>query len=187
MKEIMNILSFNYDTKDSIEHILNVAIATKTEQALKALGFNVVLYDDPSLSNNAEIAQVYTRVNKLNPVAFVSIHNNATGMAGWANMACKATGTVALYYNGRTNGKTLATYVADELIQARKNNGGPHNRADKLATSSVAVLSKTKASIPTTLVEVGFYDSLTDLHWMATHLDIIGKAIATGINKFLSK
>lgn len=176
-KEIADILGFNETTNDSLEHILNVRIAEEVKSCLEKHNKVVVLYDDPSLSNNAEIRQVYTRVNASNPRVFVSIHNNAVGSSGWEDLACKARGPVALYYPGRNKGKALGQIIVNKLLELK----GPNNRAENINTSTVAVLRNTDADIPSTLIEVGFYDNLDNLYWMATNLGRIGKAICDGI------
>ena len=176
-KEIADALGFGQSTSDSIEHMLNVKIAEAAKKHLEAAGKKVVLYDDPKLSNNAEIRQVYTRVNSTHPKVFVSIHNNAAGASGWEDLACRARGPVALYYPGRDKGKDLGNIIVEKLRALK----GPDNRAEHLHTSTVGVLRNTKSEIPATLIEVGFYDNLDNLHWMATNLDRIGKAICDGI------
>jgi N-acetylmuramoyl-L-alanine amidase len=176
-KEIADALGFTSDTSDSIEHILNVKIAEATKKHLESEGKKVVLYDDPSLSNNAEIRQVYTRANACDPRVFVSIHNNAAGASGWEDLACKARGPVALYYPGRNKGKDLGQIIVNKLLALK----GPDNRAEHIHTSTVGVLRNAKADMPAALIEVGFYDNLDNLHWMATNIDRIGKAICDGI------
>lgn len=176
-KEIADALGFTAKTSDSIEHILNVKIAEATKKHLESEGKKVVLYDDPSLSNNAEIRQVYTRANACDPRAFVSIHNNAAGVSGWEDLACKARGPVALYYPGRNKGKDLGQTIVSKLLALK----GPDNRAEHIHTSTVGVLRNAKADMPAALIEVGFYDNLDNLYWMATNIDRIGKAICDGI------
>lgn len=176
-KEIADALGFTDKTSDSIEHILNVKIAEATKKHLESEGKKVVLYDDPSLSNNAEIRQVYTRANACDPRVFVSIHNNAAGASGWEDLACKARGPVALYYPGRNKGKELGQIIVNKLLALK----GPDNRAEHIHTSTVGVLRNAKADMPAALIEVGFYDNLDNLYWMATNIDRIGKAICDGI------
>lgn len=176
--EVAKILGFTSKTNDSLEHMLNVSICESIKEEAEKLGLKVYMYDNPCQSNNCEITTVYTKVNEIKPKRFVSIHNNACGTSGWKTLSCKASGTVGLYKDGRSNGRELATKLSKALIALRKSTGGPHNRADCVTTSNVAVLCKTSASIPTTLIEVGFYDNIEDLHWIATHLKEIGKTIA---------
>lgn len=180
--DVLKLLGITADTDDSLEHVLNVRIAECVRKHLLKLGHSVVLYDDPSLSNKAEIRQVYTRSNALDPDVFVSIHNNAAGVNGWKALGCKASGSVALY-NGKGAGNiTLARALANTLNNYRKDTAGPNNRVDVIASSTVGVLANAKSSIKAALVEVGFYDNLEDLYWMSTHLDGIGEAIAKAVH-----
>lgn len=180
-KEIADALGFNKSTSDSLEHILNVKIAEAVKECLEDEGKNVVLYDNPSLSNNAEIRQVYTRVNECDPRVFVSIHNNASGASGWADLLCKARGPVALYYPGRSKGKDLGECIIEKLLALK----GPNNRASNINTSTVGVLRNTRSDIPATLIEVGFYDNLENLYFMATNIKKLAKAISDGIIKYI--
>lgn len=177
-KEIADKLGFTEKTNDSVEHMLNVSMCEAIKEEAEKLGLKVYMYDNPALSNNAEITQVYTKVNSIKPKKFISIHNNAAGTSGWKSLSCKASGTVGLYKEGRSNGKALAKLIADALVALRKSTNGPHNRASNIGTTNVAVLNHASSSIPSTLVEVGFYDNIEDLWWMAMHIKDIGKAIA---------
>lgn len=180
---IANLLGFNSKTNDSVEHILNVKICEKVKAECEAIGLKVYYYDNPSASNNAEITSVYTKSNSLKPRVFLSVHNNAAGANGWKSLSCKASGTVTLYKAGSTSGKKFAEIISKHLINARKANGGPHNRAASTATGTVAVLSK--ATVTAALVEVGFYDNAEDLLWMAKNLTLIGKVTAAAIKEYL--
>lgn len=184
--EVLQILGITTNTNDSIEHVLNVRIAAAAQDQLTRMGHSVVVYDNPSLTNSAEIRQVYTRSNAMGPDAFVSIHNNAQGGSKWKSMEGSASGTVGLYNSKSPRNKTLAKGLADKLNAYRKATYGPNNRAGTLMESSVGVLSNAKASIPAALVEVGFYDNLDDLFWMVTHLDGIGRAIAEAVHDTIS-
>lgn len=184
-KKIADILGFTTSTKDSIEHILNVAICKATKKHMEAIGLSVQYYDDPSLGNSAEIGQVWRKSNAANPKCFVSIHNNAAGSGGWESMSCNASGTVSLYLSGRSSGKSLSQATAAALRAYRKATGGPDNRADITATSGVGVLANASASIAATLIEVGFYDNKKDLLWMVEHIDGIGKTIAESVKNWI--
>lgn len=186
-KKIADILGFTKDTKNSIEHMLNVAISKATEKVLKEYNVKVLYLDFPEMSNNSEITSVYRKVNELNPKLFLSIHNNAAGTSGWDSLKCKASGTVSCYKAGRENCKKFAKAIADDLIKLRKENNGPHNRADSLSIINVGVLNNCPSHIPATLVEVGFYDNLEDLYWMTTHINKLGKCIADTIFKLIKK
>ncbi len=176
-KKIADNLGFTKTTNDSLEHILNVKIALAFKKHLEAKGVKTTYYDNPALSNNSEITQVYSRANTSGADMLVSIHNNAAGSTGWKSLACKASGTVGLYAKGSVKGHSMAAKMADAITSLRKKTGGPDNRADHTSTSTVAVLTKTR--IPACLIEIGFYDNINDLLWMSEHIDEIGKAMAS--------
>lgn len=184
-KRIADILGFTRSTKDSIEHMLNVKLVNSIAKHLKVLGLTYFIYDDPSLSNNAEIGQVYRKSNAMKPRCFVSVHNNAAGANGWKGMSCSASGSVGCYKGGRSNCKKLTEVITDKMVAYRKANGGPDNRASHLSQISVGVLTNASADIPATLLEVCFYDNMTDLLWTCEHIDGMGKAIADGIKQYL--
>lgn len=185
--EVAKLVGFNAKTQDSVEHMLNVLISKHLKDVLEARGVEVVYYDAPSLSNNAEICNVCTKSNATKPDAFVSIHNNAVGSKGWESMSCSAAGSVALCCASRSAGKKLATLVAKRLEAYRKAQGGPDNRKGNIVnTSSVAVLSKAPSCIPATLVEVCFYDNIDDLLFAASHAKGIAEVIADGVMEYFT-
>ena len=185
--EIIRILGMDRNTNDSIEHALNCAIANALNNELRGRGtFETMLYDNPSLSNNAEIGQVYKRSNAFNPDVFISIHCNAQGGSKWKSLGGTASGAVGLYNSKNSKNSKLARAVVDSINAYRKASGAKNNRAETLCTSSVGVLANADPSIAACLVEVGFYDNLDDLYWMCTHLKGLAAAIADGIVKFLS-
>ncbi len=182
-KRIAELLGFNAKTQDSVEHMLNTAVAGAVDRALAARGVGRLVFDMPGMSNDPEITRVYTEANGLKPRAFVSIHANAQSGTSWARLGSTASGCTAYYVSGRAKGKALATSIAGKLRALRRSTGGPDNRADIVAAGTYAVIRKLDATIPACLVEVGFYDNRKDLLWMAEHLDEIGLAIADGITE----
>lgn len=178
-------LGYDKTTKDSVEHILNLAIATACRKELERRGVKVLLYDDHTMENAAEYKLAAKVANAAAPRAFVSLHNNGSkGVDGY--LTNTASGTISFYRTGRENGRELALALTTALLTLRAATGGPNNRADKAAaTAAYHVLNATAAAIPAALVEVGFYDNLKDLCWMVKHLDRIGAALADGITKFL--
>lgn len=185
-QQILQRLGLNVNDNDSLEHRLNLRISQALQDVLVKRGVDVVLYDAPSLSNGAEIRQVYTRSNAFAPNVFISIHNNAQGGSSWKSLGGTATGTVGLYNTKSTHNKRLAQVVTDSVNWYRKSNGGKNNRASTLQTSSVGVLSNASSTIPACLIEVGFYDNLSDLDWITAHITGIATAIADGIQEYMA-
>ena len=179
-------LGFTRGTQDSVEHMLNCAVAEACRQELARLGVKALVYDDPSKPNNAEYHEAVEVANAAAPRAFVSIHaNGSKGVAGYlTNTAC---GTVSFYRSGRAHGKALALALTDAVLALRSQTGGPNNRADKAtATTAYYVLNAVSTSIPAALVEIGFYDHLRDFCWMAGHATRIGRSLAAAIHSHIS-
>lgn len=182
--EIAGILGIARETNDSVEHALNCKLAAALNEELRKRGkFETMLYDNPSLSNSAEISQVYKRSNAYKPDVFISIHNNAQGGSSWKSMGGTASGTVGLYNTRGSSNKRLAKAVTDCVNVYRRATGGPNNRASTLNTSGVGVLSH--AEVPACLIEVCFYDNVNDLYWTCKNIKGIAAAMADGITKFL--
>lgn len=181
--EVAAILGFNAHTNDSLEHMLNKAVAVRLERKLDEMGHNSEMVDWPDLRNSKEITQVVNYVNAHSPHMLVSIHANAQGGSNWKRLGGTASGSIALHYPGSPKGTLLAKCIAMKLRVLREKQGGPDNRASITSESRVAVLAKTNP--PAALVEICFYDNISDLHWTATHLDEIAGEIASGISLYL--
>lgn len=181
--KVAQALGFGKATNDSVEHILNLAIAKALELQLLRNGHDAEVVDYPDLANNTEISRVIGYVNSRKPGLFVSIHNNAAGTGNAKELKAGASGTVTLYCKGSKNGYRLARCIADAMRNLRAVTAGPDNRCDTTMQSTLPILAKTQPVAA--LVEVGFYDNLNDLYWMATHLEEIGKALATGIETYI--
>lgn len=181
--EVATLLRFNEKTNDSVEHILNVKLVKATAEYLESHGYNVLIYDKPELANNTEISEVYKTVNKEKPKVFVSVHNNAAGCSGAKSCSCSASGTVSFYY--RQNSKKLAEAISRELIVYRKGHDGPHNRAESVINKGYTVITKVNESVKCCLTEVGFYDNMNDLWFMAHNLKGLGEAIGRAVENSL--
>lgn len=182
-KAVSDALGFTRDTRDSLEHLFNVALAKAVKAEMKQKCIQCELIDWPNLKNDTEISQVVNHVNSKSPKLLLSIHGNAAGTGDWKNLDAKATGTVVLYYKTSTKGKKIATDIANNVKNCRLRFGGPDNRASHTAESSVAVLKKTNC--PAVLVEACFYDNLEDLYWSVTHMDKLATAIVGGIINYI--
>lgn len=181
--EVADILGFSRNTNDSLEHMLNKAIAVRLEKRLDAMGHVSEMVDWPDLRNSAEITKVVNYVNSHSPHMLVSIHANAQGGDNWKRLGGTASGTISLYCPGSSRGTLLAKCITTKVKELRRATGGPDNRASLVTPSKVAVLTKTRP--PAALIETCFYDNIDDLHWTATHLDEIADAIASGISLYL--
>lgn len=180
--EIARTLGFARDTHDSVEHLLNVAVARAVQLECNDRGIPCETIDWPALGNDAEITKVVNYANAHQPTVLVSLHGNASGGAGWRGLSCKATGSVVLHYQASARGKDLAKRIAAHLWAVRQRDGGPDNRASHTTPSSVAVLRRTAPVA--VLVETCFYDSLEDLYWTVTHLRAVACAIVDGVKEW---
>lgn len=175
--KVLELLGLRVDSYDSIEHRLNEKFATVLGDKLKEAGHNVDVIDFPNVSNSQDIAKSIAYANARNPELYISIHANAVGSKGWEKMQCKASGTVVLYASN--NGKKYAEKIASACRSCRKANGGPDNRCDIVAKSSVAVLKKTYATA--VLVETCFYDNIDDLLWLLDNMNEMAQAIVNAL------
>lgn len=173
--QIPELLGFKPGVKDSLEHIINVAVAKECARACVRYGIGQEVVDWPEEKNDAEISRVVKYANTHRQDLLLSIHCNAQGGAKSRKLGGSASGSVVLHYPGSSTGKLYAETIGARLRKYRKETGGPDNRADLTATSKVAVLRGT--SCPAVLVEVGFYDNMKDLEWMARHIAGIGEQI----------
>lgn len=177
-------LGIERGTRDSVEHVLNCAVAEATRKAL-ANRRRVLVYDDPALGNKAEYQLAAKVANGAGARVFLSLHaNGSLGVDRYArNTAC---GTISYYRKGRAASARLALMLTEGVQALRAATGGPSNRADKTAaTTEYHVLNATDASMASVLVEVGFYDHRADFCWMAGHVAELGAALAGAIEDFL--
>ena len=176
-------LGFGLATMDSVEHMLNVRVAAFAVSALEAAGLRVLMFDDPSLTNNAEYQLAAKIANAAAPRVFLSVHANASrGVSSCeTNTAC---GSVTFYRVVDAQSMQLAEACTRELLRVRYLESAPNNRADRIAPGqSYHVLKATPAAGASVLTEVGFYDHAADLEFMATHLPEIGRALAEAVTK----
>lgn len=185
--EVARALGFTAATDDSLEHMLNTALAKRCVGACKARGIEAEAIDRPNMENDAEINAVVQYVNAKLPGALISIHCNAAGGKGWKELGSQATGSVVLHYQTSAEGKRLAECMAARLKAYRRAHEGPDNRAEssRVRGSTVAMLRKTRPVA--VLVEVCFYDSLEDLRWTVGHLDGLANAILDGFCDYLAR
>ena len=186
-RKIARALGFSLSTQDSVEHLLNFHIATFAARALEAAGLKTLLFDDPALPNAAEYQLAAKIANAAAPRAFLSIHANACyGVASYAtNSPC---GSISFYRVGDAPSLRLAAACTTELLRVRAAAAAPGNRAERIAPgSSYHVLNATPAAAASVLTEVGFYDHAGDLDFMASHLQELGRALATAILTTLPK
>lgn len=132
------------------EQDITFAIADKVRPYLEERGFNVVmtrdsLYDNCATeSTSASLAYRYNLANDIGADLFVSIHCNAGG----------GSGTETYCYYGNEEGKELASYIQNNIV----NSLGTANRGVKEA--GFAVIKNT--SMTAVLIETAFIDTPAD-------------------------
>lgn len=186
-RKVARALGFTGQTQDSIEHMLNVRIAAYAVRELEQRGLRVLLFDDPGMGNNAEYQLAAKIANAAAPRVFLSIHANACyGVASYAtNTPC---GSITFYRVGDAASLKLAEACTRELLRVRAAAQAPSNRADRIAPGqNYHVLKATPAAGASALAEVGFYDNMADLEFMATHLPELGHALAEAITMTIKK
>ncbi|CEO04658.1 enterotoxin [[Clostridium] sordellii] len=152
------------------EDELNLAVAKKVEQKLKAKGIEVKMsrYSDEfiSLSDRAKMANQYA------PDVFISIHQNSSD-----SMSANGTET---YYHTR---KGEYSHYAQNIQSSAINETGSRNRGIKSA--NFAVLRET--NMPSALFESGFITNPTESANLANpnYQEKLADGIANGIERYL--
>lgn len=151
------------------EQDITFYIAEKVKPLLEKNGFTVImtrekLTDNVSeLSVSASLKERAAIANEAGAVLFISIHCNAGG----------GTGTETYYCTGSDEGKALAQYIHEAVMEEV----GLTDRGVKNATFSVL----RNTDMPATLLETAFIDNSSDAKVLADKN--YQKAYATGIAK----
>lgn len=151
------------------EATLNLDISKRISPILKGAGYTPILTRTKDVY--VSLRQRVTIANNANANAFVSIHNNA-GPAS-------ANGTETLYYPSSVNGKILAKYIQEEVVEET----GSNNRGLK-PRDNLYVLKNT--NMPAALVEGGFLTNKTDAANLAkpAFRQNIAEGVANGIIRY---
>lgn len=160
------------------EDDITLAVGLKTGKILEGYGINVVytrttdMRSTPmgvteSLQKRCDIS------NNANARYFICIHTNSFD-------ASSANGTETLYYTGNEEGKKLATYIQDSIIEEV----GTYNRG--LKDGSWLYITR-NTSAPAVLTELGFVTNPDDAEKLSSdeYRAKFAQAIADGILKAL--
>lgn len=152
------------------ESNVNLTVAISLGGLLRSLGL-IVSYSRTSDT----FPSITARVNQANAEKvnyFISIHCNSNGSA--------AKGIETLVYSTGSNAHRLAQPVQSELVRAT----GDTDRGIKVRPD-LGVLRGT--NMPAILVEIGFISNkpTEDKFRQTAYLDLVAKAIADGVAKFL--
>ncbi len=112
---------------------------------------------------------------------FVCLHSNAGGGRGSAYIELSGE-----YDQARANGdyayvsNTLGKYINDEIVS--QTSIRPYS--DGVISGMGELILFCKSPIPIAYLEIGFYDNSNDLGILNSEYDLIGKAVADGIDKY---
>lgn len=149
------------------EKDINLAIALKVRDKLKALGVQVVMNRETDVFVNFKDTAAHA--NSVNPDAFVSIHNNS---------ATAAANGIETYYN-----KTIDLPLANEVQSRMVSYTGAYNRGVKWDEFYVTKYT----TMPAILTEAGFVTNPQEAAKLNTnsYQNSLANAITDGVMKYL--
>ena len=116
-------------------------------------------------------------------IAYVCIHSNAGGGRGSAYLALSSGydhAYTAADYAGEGNalGRTINNKITTETSLSAYSGGCYTGQPDLILFH--------KSPVPVAYLEIGFFDNSSDLAILRSESDAIGKAIAEGINEYVT-
>ncbi|MDR1754691.1 MAG: N-acetylmuramoyl-L-alanine amidase [Eubacterium sp.] len=163
-----------------IEYDVNLAIAKKLDEKLRAIGVNSVRLQTENqfvlTKSRPEVAR-----DSYGCDLFISLHAN------WATGGGSVRGTEVYYYNPFSQplaediSASISNYFSNNVYQDKAN----ENRGAKYTYFNVTL----QPDFPSVLVETGFVNNMEDAMALANpkHQDGIANAIINGISSYLSK
>lgn len=133
--------------------------------------------DEVGLTKRTSLANDYWRKKGKPKALFISIHANAYGSSF---NSVRGTETY-IATNASSNSKKAARLIQDEVFKAfKKIDSGARDRGVKVENFTVIY----KASMPSILVEYGFYTNFKDLCVLRCYRDKLACATLRGIMKY---
>jgi len=168
----------------TLEKDLNLMIAQKLEQLLKAADINVImtrssdmgLYEESSANKKRQdMTARATLMNEANADCIVSIHQNSYSLES-------INGAQVFYYTGSKEGERLASFIQKSLISRVD----PSNHRSEKSNSSYFLLKN--ASAPIVIVECGFLSNWEESKKLVddTYQQKLAWAIHLGILQYLN-
>lgn len=166
-----------------LEKNINLEIAFELQKQLEALGMKVLLTrtddcglysDDDTNKKAADMKKRCEFIAENSADVVVSVHQNS-----FTDSSVK--GTQVFYYTHSANGKKLASYIREQII----NNTDKNNNRPIKADDSYYMLINT--SCPTVIVECGFLSNSAEAERLcdSAYQQILAKAIGLGVLDFL--
>ena len=132
---------------------------------------------DINLTTRASLANDYWLRNSKPKSMFISIHANA-----YSDAVARGTETYAAK-NASTTSKSFAKVLNDNIVKAMKELD--HNAKDR-GVKSENFTVKYKASMPSVLIEYGFYSNLDDLKILKNNQDELVEATVKAICQYFN-
>ena len=176
------------DGDRNIEPDINLNNCLSAKKYLEDMGYEVRLTrssneENPSITKRLSYCYPNNDQNSTpNAEVFVCVHSNAGGGSGSAYINLGGSyDQKNVSENYVESGNNLGKTINDEIVKStslKMHNSGKISGME-------AVIAFCKSPITTAYLEIGFFDNANDLSILKTETDAIGKAIATGIDKYL--
>ena len=138
--------------------------------------------DNPSMTNRLMFCYPNKDINAV-PDAdlFVCLHSNAGGGRGSAYIELAGVYDQAgIPENYAYIGNSLGKYINDEITSTTS----MPQHGDGVISGMPELILFCKSPVPIAYLEIGFFDNANDLSILNSEYDAIGKAVATGIDKY---
>ena len=170
------------ETENFYEWEFNNDMQYKIKARCEELGIKVFLTNpnpstvsDINLSTRASLANDYWLRNSKPKSIFISLHANA-----YSNSSARGTETY-IAKNASTTSKNFAKVLNDNIVKAMKNID-PNAKDRGVKSENFTVIYK--ASMPSVLVEYGFYSNLDDLKVLNNNKDELVEATVKAICQY---
>lgn len=169
---------------DVEEKTINLAIAKKAETLLKKEKIDVVMTRDEDtmlagpdgeLTKVGDMKARVAKINEVNPILTVSIHQNSYHQEG-------IMGAQVFYYSHSEEGKKAAELMQEALLILNTEN---HRKAK--ANDTYYLLKRTQ--VPTIIVECGFLSNWEEAELLKDeeYQENVAEAIVNGIKAYMEK
>lgn len=173
-----------------MEPAINLNNALAAKRYLEEMGYTVRMTrttNDENPSITRRISYCYPNNDtsaEADADIFVCIHSNAGGGSGSAYISLEGLydqrGISSTYVeDSNMLGKYINDVIVSDTSLSRSGNG--------IISFEPELIAFCKSPIPCGYLEIGFFDNSSDLNILETESDSIGRAIAYGINTYLTE